>query len=166
MPLPCGERDELSLLVFSQSPESRIEVAAWNAHVQRFFGIRLTVAEGVAAGENEAHGQSAHAGFVIEVAGEPATLVAAFARPRNESDLAEAESADAHAGARGFALVARRCPSVWVVHRTSETDAAAMRLAMGLSSLFSGPILDRRAGELFGPKTARAKIEQLAKRHD
>ena len=55
--------------------------------------------------------------------------------------------------------MARRCQTVWLVARTDDADPLALRLAAILASVVLGPILDARGPELFGVKTARAKLE-------
>ena len=67
----------------------------------------------------------------------------------------------ARAGYTGLALLARRCKTIWLVVREGPSDRLALHLAAILASLLLGPILDASAGELFGIKTARAKLEKL-----
>ena len=45
--------------------------------------------------------------------------------------------------------------------RIADPDALALRLAAILASVLLGPILDARVPELFGVKTARAKLDAL-----
>ena len=60
----------------------------------------------------------------------------------------------------GLALLARRCQAVWIVERADgEPDRLALLLSAILASVLLGPILDPARGELFGVKTARAKLE-------
>jgi hypothetical protein len=53
---------------------------------------------------------------------------------------------------------------VWLVSRADQADPLALRLAAILASVFLGPILDVRVPEIFGVKTARAKLEALLSR--
>jgi hypothetical protein len=85
-----------------------------------------------------------------------------FARPRVQADLTLAEAADP--AGTGLALLAGRCPAVWLIARESDDDPLALRLAAILASLHLGPLLDARGPELFGVKTAREKLEVLAAR--
>ncbi len=82
----------------------------------------------------------------------------AFARPRDQDDLALATAAEARTSHTGLVLLARRCPLVWMVVRESREDVPALRLAAILASVLLGPILDVAGGELFGVKTARSKL--------
>jgi hypothetical protein len=143
-------RDD-ALLVFSQRADTGVDITAWNAHAVRFFATRIGLTKDrPTAGEAE---------FVIAPDAEPPGVRSAFARPSDPEDQALAEAADARAGHTGLALLARRCRTVWVVAREDERDRLALRLASILASILLGPILDSRAGELFGVKTARAKLE-------
>lgn len=131
-------------LVFSQSKEATRDVAAWDAHAARFFTTRLQAGEGDAILVTHGGGGSA----------EPVRVVA---RPREASDLALADQAEARTGG-GLGRLAHRCPTVWLVERRADEDAAALRLAAILASVLLGPILDARVPELLGVKTARARL--------
>jgi hypothetical protein len=136
-------------VVFSSAPDARLDVAGWDGHAQRFFATRLTLVG--QAGDGEAR-------ILVAPRGADAGERVLSARPRTPEDLALAEEAEVRAGGGGMVLVARRCPSVWVVARTGEDDRLALGLAMILASVVLGPILDARGPELFGPKTARARL--------
>jgi len=89
---------------------------------------------------------------------EPPGVPFAFGRPCTEQDLEIAEAADTGGG---LLLLARRCGMLWLVVRESERDGLALRFAAILASVLLGPILDVRGPDLFGVKTARAKLEAL-----
>jgi hypothetical protein len=151
---------DAGFLVFSQAGDARIDIDAWDAHAARFFATRIGLTE-------DRHYPSASAvplgdavRFVIAPHGRPPAIRSAFARPREDEDLALAEAADARSGFTGLALLARRCPTVWLVEREGATDRMALRLSAVLASVLLGPILESRTGELFGVKTARAKITE------
>lgn len=142
------------LIVFAQRADLAIDIDAWNAQATRFFATRLGFAEVPPSDGTRT------ARFVVAPDGETPGVRSALARPRDANDLALAEAADARAGVTGLALLARRCPAVWLVERTRSADRIALRLAAVLASLLLGPILDTSAGELFGVKTARRKLEE------
>lgn len=148
-------------VVFSSSRGAELDAAAWDAHAQRFFSTRVALAGGAdAAGDAEPSVLVTPEG----PASAPRELGGARRiawRARREDDLALADTAEQRAGGGGLALLARRCPTVWLVERTADADALALRLAMILASVHLGPILDARGPELFGVKTARAKLEAL-----
>jgi hypothetical protein len=137
-------------LVFSSSADVRLDVAHWNAQAERFFATHLDLVG--QAGQGEARI------FVTPPRGEAGGERVLSARPRHAEDLALAEEAEVRAGGGGLVLLARRCHTVWLVGRDAEDDRIALRLAMVLASVVLGPILDARGPELFGVKTARAKL--------
>jgi hypothetical protein len=141
------------LVVFAQRAQPLLEIDAWNQHGERFFDTRIGVAEPLESG----------ARLVIAPAGHDPGLRRVEGRARSDEDLAEADAAEARAQGAGLALLARRCQSVWLVEKLGEADSLALRLAAVMASVLLGPILDGAAGELFGVKTARAKISQITK---
>jgi hypothetical protein len=163
------------LLVFAQKADARVDIDAWNAHGERFFGVRLGLAEdvrpaprGPASAPAQPPGSAAlpaHASVRLVVAprGLAPGIRRASARPRIDDDLARADAAERRgaAGAGGLALLAARCPTVWLVERESEGDAISWALAVVLSSVLLGPIHDAVADRLVGAKTARAILDSL-----
>jgi hypothetical protein len=151
-----------SYVVFAQSPDARIDIGAWTSHAERFFGTRL----GLTADKRYAPGQVPRADdarFVVAPDGETPGIREASARPCEAGDVALATRADERAGpgGTGLALLARRCQTVWLVSRVVDPDPLALRLAAILASVMLGPILDPMTPELFGVKTARAKLQAL-----
>ncbi len=154
-------------LVFSQRPERTLDVPAVDAHAARFFSAR--VEPGDAPG-------------TLRIPPGPARAVRG--RGVMPADLVLAAEAEARAGGGGLERLARRCPIVWEITRhdgegdrddgrdvgttgdaTDRKDADALALAAILASVLLGPIVDpgpegARAPEIFGVKTARAKLER------
>jgi hypothetical protein len=146
---------EAAYLVFSSAPDALLDLAVWDAQARRFFDTRLaSTADASAAAE----GAEVRIEIVPPDGGAGVRTITY--RPRRPEDLALAELAERRAGGGGLLLVAQRCPSVWIVARESEDDRLALRLAMILASALLGPVLDPRAPELFGVKTARQKLAQ------
>jgi hypothetical protein len=157
---------EASFAVFAQARDASVDIDAWNRHAERFFATRLGLTE-------ERRGPAANVdvvGFVIAPSSGRPAVRRAFARPAQEDDYARAEAAEAGAAGTGLARLARRCGMLWLVERVDATESAggeteggsdrtALLLAAILASVLLGPILDGRAPELFGVKTARAKLE-------
>jgi hypothetical protein len=145
-------------VVFSLSPEARVDVAAWDGHARRFFATQLAL-----AGDPDA----AEIRVAITPPGAAADARAGERRiawrARREEDLTAADEAERRAGGGGLAGLARRCPTVWLVERAAEDDPLALRLAAILASVHLGPVLDGRGPELFGVKTARSKLDALAR---
>jgi hypothetical protein len=154
--MPPPSRDD-GYRVFAQSADTRIDIDAWNAHAVRFFATRVGIAREPRGGSNE-RGPEDAAMLVVSPDGETAGLRSVIARPAEIDDYALAEAADARAGHTGLALLARRCKTVWLVSREGPSDRLALHLATIVASVLLGPILDASAGELFGIKTARAKL--------
>jgi hypothetical protein len=133
-----------SYIVFSQAGIAAVDVASWDAHARRFFRTTLQPA-----------GDGA---VLVSPEGDPAGVRRICARQRDPEDLALADAADA--ARSGLALLARRCPTVWLVQREADDDPLALRLATILASVLLGPILDARVPELLGAKSARARFER------
>jgi hypothetical protein len=146
-------------LVFSSALEPRLDVVAWDGQAQRFFSTRLAQVDPPGDGDAPSGVTTGAARIRVTPAKEPAGERVLSVRPRDAADMALAEEAEARAGGGGLVLLARRCHSVWLVTREEEDDRLALRLAMVLASVVLGPILDARGPELFGVKTARAKLE-------
>jgi hypothetical protein len=172
---------EASFCVFAQARDASVDIDAWNRHAERFFATRVGLTE-------ERRGPATAldvVGFVVAPADGRPAVRRAFARPAQEADYVRAEAVEAGAGS-GLARLARRCGMVWLVEREDEAaepaaesvtegaleggggagaraaargDRQALLLAAILASILLGPILDGRARELFGVKTARAKLE-------
>lgn len=142
--LPEPER---ALRVFSQRPDAMLEIGALRAHAARFFATKLGLTV-----DKRYRTLPAEDAARIVVGGEGMRL--AYGRPARPEDHADAARADPHGS--GLALLARRCPTVWLVARESEDDRIAFRIAVILASHLLGPILV--GDELLGVKSARARL--------
>jgi hypothetical protein len=153
------ERDPLEpYLVFAQRPDARVDIDAWCAHAERFFATRIGLAEDRRYAEGAPPPLGDRARFVVAPEGgrEDAGIREATARPATDDDRVRALRADTGGG---LALLARRCPTVWLVARESPEDRLALRLAAILSSVLLGPVLDPVRGDLIGAKTARLRAD-------
>jgi hypothetical protein len=165
---------EQALTVFAQRADARIDIDGWNAHAIRFFATRIGLATDKHDAVRGAAPRTDEVVFVVAPNDEPPGLRSTFARPCEPEDYALAEAADP--GGSGLALLARRCGMVWLVvrelvaldvagegapQREATIDRLALRLAAIMASILLGPILDVGAGELFGVKTARTKLDAL-----
>jgi hypothetical protein len=154
---------EQALTVFAQRTDARIDIDIWNAQATRFFATRIGLASDKTYSAREGAPRTDEAVFVVAPNDEPPGLRSTFARPCEPDDYALAEAADLSGS--GLALLARRCGMVWLVllekehEKDAPVDRLALRLAAIMASILLGPILDVTAGELFGVKTARAKLE-------
>jgi hypothetical protein len=154
-PTRDGPERATGYLVFAQraSPDADVDVDAWDAQAARFFRTRIGLSE---APRVDAAGVELR--LVISPDDGAPGVRAAFGRRREPQDLAAAEAAERLAGGGGLALLARRCETVWLVVRETDPDPTALLLAAVLASALLGPILDVRALDLFGVKTARKKL--------
>lgn len=146
------ERDA-AYLVFAQRTSAQADVDAWSAHAARFFGTKIGLAE---TPRIDAAGVELR--LVVSPDGGAPGVRSAFGRRREAQDLAAAEAAERRAGGGGLALLARRCETVWLVVREGDPDPTALLLAAILAGALLGPILDVRSLDLFGVKTARARL--------
>jgi hypothetical protein len=132
--------------VFSQQAEPVVAAAEWKRAAERFFDTKLVVAP-----------------ESIEIEGAARRVTG---RMRTPADLTDALAAETRTGFTGlYDLAERRCQVVWVVEREGllvapkarGLDDTALLIAAILASVCLGPILGQ--GELFGVRTARAKLE-------
>jgi hypothetical protein len=153
-----------SYLVFAQRDDARLDIAALQSHAKRFFGVKLglTVTKHYTTDAVEVDA----ARFVVaEADGTPLGTRLCYGRRTEPDDLTAAEMAERRQGTYGMALLAQRCPMVWLVTRESSEDRAALTIATVFASVLLGPILasphDAPTGqeELFGVRTARTKLE-------
>ncbi|HEY1956364.1 MAG TPA: hypothetical protein VGH28_12145 [Polyangiaceae bacterium] len=132
--------------VFAQADTPRLQLAAWQRNAERFFSETFDVEEP----------SDTSARVVIATARRVVT-----ARSREEADLRDA-LADEPARSNGlYDLAERRCRVVFEVERQAADDRAGLLLAAAIASVALGPILGER--ELFGVRTAREKLEALAR---
>lgn len=144
---------EAGYLVFAQQESADPGVDAWNAYATRFFKTRLGLAE-----EPRRDESGVNLRIVVAPEDAPPGIRSVLGRLRSAVDLATAEAAEAHSGGGGLSLLARRCNAVWLVVRDGEPDGTALLLAAILAGSLLGPILDSRSLDLFGVKTARARL--------
>jgi hypothetical protein len=134
--------------VFSQQAEPLVAAAEWKRAAERFFGAKLEI---VAVDE----------GCVVSIEkGGSARRFSVVGRMRTSADLTDALAAETRSGFTGlYDLAERRCEVVWVVEREGPLDDTALLIAAILASVCLGPIVGD--DELFGVRTARAKLETL-----
>lgn len=147
-----------SYTVFTQRRDAALDVAAIRAHATRFFDTKLglTVNKTYAATPPEVDAAR------VVLANDDKTASGTrfcFGRPTAANDLSAAEAAEQAQRTHGMALLAQRCPIVWLVVRESSDDRVALTLAAILASSLLGPILSPDGDELFGVRTARMKLE-------
>jgi hypothetical protein len=143
--------------VFAQRKDSRLEADLWRRHASQFFATRIDFP--VLKQYLFDPPASDAAEVTIASPTRPEAKRLCFARPRTDDDLLVAEDLDRRAGSNGLGLLARRCPTVWLVCIEEETDDAALQIAAIVASVVLGPIVSPGGTELFGVRTARSKLE-------
>jgi hypothetical protein len=149
-----------SYTVFAQRTDARVETALWERHAAQFFETRLGLTVPKQYPDDAPKLDAARVVVLPPVGSEGVRLC--YGRPRTDDDLRAAEDADTRAGSPGLGLLARRCATVWLVETVGEPDRLALLLAAILASVVLGPILSPDARDLFGVRTARAKLEALS----
>lgn len=139
--------------VFSQAPSPVLDASALKHHASRFFAAKL----GLTVEKKYGHLlPAADAARVVLAAEGAAGTRLCFGRLATDADLAAAEQASR---GEGMALLAQRCPSVWMIVFESEEDRVALTIAAVFASVMLGPILAPKGDEIFGVRTARLKLE-------
>lgn len=149
---------EGAVAVFAQARSARLDLDALRQSATRFFGakIGLTVDKDYAAAEPDEDA----ARVVLSAEGAAGTRLC-FGRRADGADVAAAEAAERAQGTYGMALLAQRCPTIWlVVPDAGPSDRVALTIAAIFASVMLGPIL--AGGEIFGVRTARAKLDAAA----
>jgi len=151
-----------AFLVFAQRPDAALDIGALKAQASRFFGAKvgLTVEK-----EYGGYAPDTDAARIV-LASDDGTANGTrlvFGRPTHPSDHMLAEEAERAQNTTGMALLAQRCPTVWLIVRESEDDRAALTLAAIFASVMLGPIVPPKGDEIFGVRTARLKLEGRAR---
>jgi hypothetical protein len=145
-------------MVFAQRADARIELATWRNQASQFFATELGLAEDV---HTEApFPPTAETRVMIATRDGTTGTRRCEARPRVATDLELARAAEAQTRTAGLALLAERCPTVWLVHTETSDDRIALRIAAILASTLLGPIVAPDGTAIFGVKTARQRLER------
>jgi hypothetical protein len=149
--------------VFGQAASVRFDVDSWDRNATRFFGTKLGLTiEKRYDGAPLPNADIAR--VVIAEQGEPAAVRTVYARLTTDADLAAALSAERIAKTTGLHLLARRCPTIWIIETETidaVVDRPALLVAAILSSNLLGPILAPDAQSIFGVRTARIDLEKF-----
>lgn len=144
--------------VFVQRGNAVLDIGALKAHASRFFSAKLGLTVDKKYGQDLPATDAARVVLATDDGSASGTRLC-FARPARQPDHAAAEAAERAQGTSGMALLAQRCPTVWLVARETEDDRVALTIAAIFASSMLGPILSADADELFGVRTARLKLE-------
>ncbi len=148
-----------SFLVFSQRGDACLDVSQLKHHASRFFATKIGLSVDKRYGDNPPSSDAARV-VVASDDGLAAGTRLCFARPADATDLARVEEAERQHGATGMALLAQRCPTVWLIETEGgDDDRVALVLAAIFASVMLGPIVPPRGDDVFGVRTARMKLE-------
>jgi hypothetical protein len=150
----------MSSRVFSQEPDLMAALPKLLAHARRFFAAELEVLEGspverpdrsVAALRLRFEGKRLNGSGTFRV----------VSRESTGDDRFAAEAAEARGNAGGMALLAARCPLVWVVNPEADVSGSAeLQLTALLASVALGPVLPADGSTLYGVRGAMERAEK------
>ena len=150
----------MTFIVFCQHTEPFLDLVSILGNARRYFEASVEVLGQTSDGAT-AHIASATLSLSSEKNGYRGTF-SVTARARTHDDLASARSAEERGRAGGMALLAERCPTVWVVEPASDAaPAATLNLCAILAATALGPVLPPDASTLFGVRGAMERVEKL-----
>jgi len=135
------------ILVFAQTAEPRVDLAALVRNATRHFGLDLEVLG--------AHDTSA----CVRLAGSSFSL---RARAATAPDLARARRAELAGRAAGMSDLAARCATVWEIEpEAGATEHALHQLCAIAASAALGPVLPPDDSTLYGVRGAMQRADAL-----
>lgn len=146
--------------IFSQRPDVMLDIETIKRQGARFFATKVGLTVDKRYGEAPPITDAAR--MVVKSNDDSVSgtrLI--YGRAADAADVAAAEEAERQQGTTGMALLAQRCPTMWLVVPESDDDRVALTIAAIFASTMLGPILAPSGNEVFGVKTARAKLERL-----
>lgn len=144
--------------VYAQRTDAALDMSALKTHAARFFGAKLGLTTPKDYGKTPPLFDAANVVLASDDGRTSGTRLC-FGRPADERDRAVADAAERAQNTYGMALLAARCPTIWLVSHDTESDRVALTIAAILASVLLGPILSPSGDELFGVRTARLKLE-------
>jgi hypothetical protein len=153
-----------ALTVFAQRDDAALDMNAMKAHASRFFAAKLGLTVEKHYGLHRPDTDIARVVLSAENGVTSGTRLC-FARRADEGDHAAAERAERMQNTSGMSLLAQRCKMVWliVLDSAEDLDRDRDRVALTIAAIFAssllGPILSPKGDELFGVRTARAKLD-------
>lgn len=148
--------------VFSQQPDLVAALPKLLAHARRFFAAELNVLSASAGDRPDL--AVAEVALELESARYPGRgRFRVESRAATSDDQFAAEAAEAAGKAGGMALLAARCPVVWLVHpEGAVTGSAELQLSALLASVALGPVLPADESTLYGVRGAMERAERAA----
>lgn len=146
--------------VFSQQADLVAALPKLLQHARRFFAAEINVLS--ASPSERPEPLLAEVKLELESARYPARGVFRLeSRPSTDDDRFAAEAAEAAGKAGGMALLAARCPAVWLIHLEGEAEGTAeLQLSALLASVALGPVLPESEQTLYGVRGAMERAEK------
>jgi hypothetical protein len=148
--------------VFSQRGDACLDMAGLRQNALRFFATKVGLSVDKRYGERAPASDAARV-IVASDDGLAQGTRLCFGRPTEALDLAVVEEAERRQQSSGMALLAARCPTVWLVTTEGgDDDRVALTLAAIFASVMLGPIVPPSGSAAFGVRTARQRLESRA----
>jgi hypothetical protein len=148
--------------VFSQEPDLVAALPKLLAHARRFFGAEIDVLSASAPEQPDL--MQAVVSLRFESARYPGRgNFRIESRQTTPGDREAAEAAEVRGKAGGMALLAARCPALWLI--TAEGDvsgSAELQLSALLASVALGPVLPSDESTLYGVRGAMERAERAS----
>jgi hypothetical protein len=146
--------------VFSQQADLVAALPRLLQHARRFFAAEINVLS--ASPSDRAEPELAELRLLLESARYAGRGTFRLeSRVATDDDRFAAEAAEAAGKAGGMALLAARCPVVWLVHPEGDvTGSAELQLSALLASVALGPVLPAGEQTLYGVRGAMERAEK------
>ncbi len=146
--------------VFSQQADLVAALPQLLQHARRFFAAQVNVLS--ASPSERPDPLLAEVSIELESARYPARgRFRLESRGASDDDRFAADAAEAASQAGGMALLAARCPAVWLIHPEGEvTGSAELQLSALLASVALGPVLPQGEETLYGVRGAMERAEK------
>jgi len=148
--------------VFSQQPDLVAALPRLLAHARRFFSAELEVLSASASERPDL--ARAVVSLRLESARYPGSgSFRIESRPATDADRQAAEAAELRGKAGGMALLAARCPALWLIMAEADASGAAeLQLSALLASVALGPVLPSDESTLYGVRGAMERAERAS----
>lgn len=155
--LAAPDRDA-TYCVFAQRPNAMLDIAALRHNAEMFFKTKIGLSVDKHYDDPLPHVDAAR----IVMSHRDPTLSGTrlcYGRAADASDLAQAEQAERASRGHGLALLAKRCPTVFLIVPEAEHDRVALAIAAIFASVFLGPIVSPGGEKIMGVRSARLELD-------
>ena len=152
--LAAPDRDA-TYCVFAQRPDAMLDIASLRHNAEMFFKTKI----GLSVDKHYDDPLPPVDAARIVVAGKYPGTRLCYARPATSDDLAQAEQAERASRGHGLALLAKRCPTVFLIVPEAPHDHVALAIAAIFASVFLGPIVSPGGEKIMGVRSARLELD-------